>query len=201
LNILKILKDIKIRRFILCKFFSGVFTKTKFFWDMDLDSHEDIIQKFKLNEGDINRGFNFVRCELLPIDNNIFNHDMKNWKLSIDQDTIPEWFDRYKSEKTMKKYLKEIIDNRFALKSLREIKEGRWFIGNSAVIKYVGGSAVIKYVGDSANILNYSDYYNLENIKKISDNGMIIKKTNNKIFIKTSKGIIENIYDLINKEK
>ena len=59
-----------------------------------------MVEKFKLK--DDSKQPNFVRVELLPQDNDIFNHDLKNWKLKVDQDFKPDWFDLDVSEKLMK---------------------------------------------------------------------------------------------------
>ena len=68
----------------MCQFFSGIITREKTVWDYENDSHEFLIKKAGLN--DKTNDPNFVRVELLPIDNDVFNHNIKNWKLQIDQD-------------------------------------------------------------------------------------------------------------------
>ena len=72
----------------MCQFFSGIITREETIWDYDDDSHEVLIKKAGLN--DSSRSPNFVRVELLPKDGDIFNHDLKNWHLNIDQDFRPK---------------------------------------------------------------------------------------------------------------
>ncbi len=207
----------------MCKFFSAIITKENIYFDYDLDSHEDIIKKFNLVEGEIHHGFNFVRVELTPNDENLFNHNMDNWSLHVDQDYTPDWFNHDQIEDEVKIKLKEVIENRFVLGEMKEINQGRWFIGGSASVNYIRGSAKVDsiggsasvnyirdsakvdYIGDSASVnyirgsANILGYYNFDisNIKNIQDNALVINKNKDAIKIITSKGIIENIYDLI----
>ena len=120
----------------MCQFFSGIITdKNKnAIYDLDKDSHEDLIEKAGLKD-DTSKP-NFVRVELLPQDGNVFNHDLKNWKLKLDQDFKPDWFDLEKSEELMKKKLQEVFDKRFIVddKAWQERKGQRLFIKNSNVI-------------------------------------------------------------------
>ena len=111
----------------MCKFMSGIVLKNKLIYDIDIDSHEDLLKKANLNDGTINP--NFVRVELLPEDGDVFNHDLKNWKLKVDQDFRPDWFDDKEAEKEMKLAIKEVFEQRFIVnRVVKEIKEGRWFV-------------------------------------------------------------------------
>jgi hypothetical protein len=178
----------------MCKFFSAVVTKENIYFDYDLDSHEDIIKKFQLKEGSEYRGFELCRVELLPEDNNVFNHDMDNWHLVIDQDIKPDWIKEEHIEKEMKIKLHEVISNRFILNFKKEISYGRWFVSGNAKIDYVYGDAKIYYVSGDAIINSFADNYKITS--NIADNAIVIKRSNDKIFIQTKMGKIENIFDL-----
>jgi hypothetical protein len=141
----------------MCRFMSAIVTRDKILWDLDMDSHEDIVKKFNLD--DTTKKPNFVRVELLPRDGDIFNHDLKNWVLQKDQDLIPGWFDIEASEKKVKKALSEVFANRFVIsREIPEIDKGRWFFKNgkvgvlkgSSVVKYMRGSSVVQYMWDSS---------------------------------------------------
>ena len=82
----------------MCNFASAILTKDKVFfgWDKDqtkMDSHESIIKIHKLHEG--TGRINFVRVELKPLN---LNDPIKNWKFVVDQDKLPDWFDRIEAE-------------------------------------------------------------------------------------------------------
>ena len=97
----------------MCRFFSAVVIKDKVLFDMDIDSHEDILVKFGLKD---NSPFpNFVRVEVTPKDGDLFNHDLDNWEMRVDQDTRPDWFDAGEYEAKIKTALKETLEQRFII--------------------------------------------------------------------------------------
>ena len=90
----------------MCQIKSAIVLKDKVFCPWDYDGHEEMIRELKLNDKTISP--DFVRVEIVPIDGNIFNHDLKNWQLKVDQDFRPEWF----NEKFAEKELKEILQGK-----------------------------------------------------------------------------------------
>ncbi len=127
----------------MCRFFSGIVTKKSIVWDLDIDSHEDLLAKAGIK--DIKTDPNFVRVELVPTDNDVFNHDIKNWKLHVDQDFKPDWFDADDAEKKMRKLIGSCFAERFIKRKIKKITTGRWFLGTGGTIQYVSGGT-IQYV-------------------------------------------------------
>ena len=149
----------------MCKIFSGIITKSGVLFDLDTDSHEDIIKKHKLN--DKTKSPDFVRVELTPKDGNIFNHNPENWELETDQDgdLIPSWYSEKLAEKEMRQALKQLIKERFIINNDSwEQREGqRIFVikskvkairckvvawGNSSVVAW-GNSSVVAWGNSS----------------------------------------------------
>jgi hypothetical protein len=83
----------------VCKFFSGImkYKMAGIWWDMDLDSHTDILEKFKIKDERDSRVEKtpWVKFEMTPKDGDVFNHSRENWRLDVDsdhsQDSIPSW--------------------------------------------------------------------------------------------------------------
>ena len=75
-------------------------------------SHEDLIRIFKLNDTATPRGEpRFARIEFCP-DNTLDMGDLSKYKLTIDEERCPEWFDDKMKEKVtdrMKLIVSEII--------------------------------------------------------------------------------------------
>jgi len=120
----------------MCKFFSGIVCKDRLVYDLDNDSHEVLLEKTGFND---DKPFpNFVRVELLPQDDDIFNHDLKNWKLRVDQDRVPDWFDKSDAEKKMLAALKKVFKERFIINSdeWEERRNQRIFVKKSKVKLY-----------------------------------------------------------------
>ncbi len=79
----------------------------KVFWSDDTsESHEDIIEHFKLNEKNVRDEITLVRVEITPPGNN-FAVPLKKWRYQLDQDLRPEWYDEKEVERAARKELKE----------------------------------------------------------------------------------------------
>ena len=80
----------------MCDMASFVVTKNKVFWLPDNDSHEEIIKYYNLHEGA--GRVNFVRVEIVP-ENYNYRLPYDQWKFKLDQDQIPDWYDKEEVEK------------------------------------------------------------------------------------------------------
>jgi hypothetical protein len=134
----------------MCQIKSGIVLKNKVFMPLDYDSHEEMLKELKLIDKD-NKP-EFVRVEIIPIDRDIFNHDLKNWQLKVDQDFKPEWFSEKFAEIEMKEQLKNWWSERFLInRELAEIKEGRWFLKNGKV-DIIKGNTLIEQMWESSQV-------------------------------------------------
>lgn len=134
----------------MCRFFSGVVTKNKTYVDYDDDSHEEILKKAGLTDND--RNPTFMRVELCPEDGDVWNHDIKNWKLGFDQDFKPDWFEERWAEEEMRNEIKKLWEERFVTGKKFEIKRGRWWIGGNAKVYHITGTAHIADISGSAYV-------------------------------------------------
>jgi len=90
----------------MCQFLSAIVLKDQILFDYWDDSHENILQKNNIKDDSINP--QFVRVELLNKNNDIFDRDQENWNIKIDQDFIPDWFDKDKTQIKMRNVLKKV---------------------------------------------------------------------------------------------
>ena len=127
----------------MCRMMSGIITLNKTIYDLDNDSHEALIQKEGLK--DEGEHPDFVRVEIVPKDGDVFNHDLKNWELCVDQDFKPDWFNKEFALVEMQKAVQELWAERFLIddKSGKVIKEGRWFLKNSHAVLWGSSHAVL----------------------------------------------------------
>ena len=153
----------------MCQIKSGIVLKDSIFCPLDYDEHEKMIKELKLN--DTTTKPNFVRVEITPKDNNIFNHNLDNWQLKIDQDLRPEWFNEKLAEEGMKKELQEWFEERFVLDTRDKIDMGRWFLGGSAQVKNICGSAQVENIKSRAICCFTAQ---TAEYKSIQDNGIAI---------------------------
>ena len=89
----------------MCKFKSAIVLRNgDILHDPFTDSHEDLIQLFKLDDSDqfIER---FVRVEFSPDGDD--HTDLNSYQLKVDEDSTPDWFDELKDGLTEK--MKDIV--------------------------------------------------------------------------------------------
>ena len=165
----------------MCMLKSGIVLKNKIFVP-EYDSHTRMLEELGIKDDYLNASKTFVRVELSPIDGNVFS-DIDTWKLSVDQDITPEWYDEdtYKPQvvEAVKKWAKDHIhidvDN-------LEISAGECHyikgcknvviydnatvenICDNATVKYICGNATIKNICDNATVEYIYDNATVENI-------------------------------------
>jgi hypothetical protein len=210
----------------MCNFFSLVATKDNIYYDITLDSHSDIIEKFKIKEK-TGENFNVCKIEITPPKGDVFLNP-EDWIFRIDEEIIPDWIDKIKTESKVRVILKE-IKKQYILenKKIKILQDGRYwikdgkievikgnciieYVGGSATINYVGGSATINYVGGSATI-NYvrdsatiKDVGGYATINYVGDSATIkdvggyatIKDVNDFAYYKKGNGICTKNKDL-----
>ena len=88
----------------MCNFASIVLTKERAFWELDTDSHSEIIARNRINEAGV-RGLNVVKVEITPGPRTVDFDDLESWDLKFDQDQFPEWHDPVKSEERARRAL------------------------------------------------------------------------------------------------
>ena len=165
----------------MCMLKSGIVLKNKIFVP-EYDSHTRMLEELGIKDDYLNASKTFVRVELSPIDGNVFS-DIDTWKLSVDQDITPEWYDEdtYKPQvvEAVKKWAKDHIhidvDN-------LEISAGECHyikgcknvviydnatvenICDNATVKYICGNATIKNICDNATVEYIYDNATVKNI-------------------------------------
>ena len=177
----------------MCQFLSAIVLKDQILFDYWDDSHENILQKNNIKDDSINP--QFVRVELLNKNNDIFDRDQENWNIKIDQDFIPDWFDKDKTQIKMRNVLKKVHVKVFLINdnidklntNIRYCKNTKIniMLGSSSVGEMWDSSSVGKMwdsssVGEmwgSSSVKIYSKYSKIERQK---NNSVIIDFTNKK---------------------
>ena len=126
----------------MCRPASFIATKGKIWWSKKTDSHEEIINEFKLHQ-DGALGPNIVRLEIVPPNEHDFDKPLNEWVYKVDQDLIPEWYDAVKYEKSARKALKDWAKAKLILPGdkIAEFKEG-WAILCGGTISAVWGGTI-----------------------------------------------------------
>ena len=143
----------------MCNFFSAIVLKNgEIVYDVDISSHEDLIEKAKLKDDTADSAkLMFARIEIVPKNGGIFT-ERKNWYLKIDQTIVPDWFSEEYEKKCMDLFFTEVypccvfIDKKYLVFRNRK----NLFLKNSSV--EVHGSSSADLYNSSTVIVHDSSF-------------------------------------------
>lgn len=97
----------------MCNFKSGIILKNRVVLAPEgNESHSDLLDSLGIEDNHMNAYKTFVRAELIPKNDDKMT-DVKDWKYKVDQDIVPEWYEkdpeRYEREfrNAIEKYMEE----------------------------------------------------------------------------------------------
>lgn len=97
----------------MCQFKSGIILKNRVVLTPEgNESHSDLLKRLGIGDTHMNASKKFVRAELIPKNNDRMT-DVKDWRYNVDQDIIPDWYEkdpgRYEQEfrNAVEEYMKE----------------------------------------------------------------------------------------------
>ena len=165
----------------MCKLKSAIILKNRIFMP-DYDSHSKMLEELKITDNYFNASQVFVRAELVPENGDIFS-DIDGWKLEVDQDITPEWFDEKDCAERMRKAVKEWANTHIFIgqndlkishgenifiKDCKNVKiYGKATVKNicgNATVEYICDNATVKYIRDNATVEYIRDNATVENI-------------------------------------
>ena len=167
----------------MCKFYSAIVMKNgDVLHDEHVLSHEDLIALFNINDTQTNCD-KFVRVEYTVEDENDYA-DIEKYKLNVDEQTIPKWFEKHREFVTEK--LKGIVKTRIILTDRKLLIGGLFVVKDckittikdchvisiygSAQVENIYGSAQVKYISGSAQVENI---YGSAHVKYISGSAQV----------------------------
>ena len=128
----------------MCKFYSAIVMRNgDLLHNENLQSHEDIISLFNINDSQVNCD-KFVRVEFTPDDQTML-WDISQYELRVDETHTPEWFNKHREYVTER--LTDIVKNRIITGS-HKILVGGLYVVKDAQIDRVQ-HAVVVYMQDS----------------------------------------------------
>ena len=162
----------------MCQLKSGIILKNRVFVP-EYDSHTEMLEELGIKDDYLNASKTFIRVELSPTDGDVFS-DIDTWKLSVDQDIMPEWYDEdiYKPQvvEAVKEWAKDhihigvdglkiVTGRNHYIKDCKDVQ-----ICNNATVKYICGSATVEYICDSATV---EHIYGSATVKNIYGNATV----------------------------
>ena len=162
----------------MCKLKSAIILKDRIFMP-DYDSHSKMLDELGITDDYFNASKVFVRAELVPENGDIFS-DIDGWKLEVDQDITPEWFDEKDCAERMRNTVKERAKTHiFIGQNDLKISHGENIfikdcknvdIYDNATVKSICGSATVKNIYGSATVENI---YGKATVEYICDNATV----------------------------
>ena len=198
----------------MCRFKSGIILKTKcVVTEGSNDSHTDLLDELGIEDTEINAMTRFVRAELLP-PNDEWWTDPDTWKISIDQDIVPDWFkedeerylfdfksavkDWWNVHVLVDKKIDELSTGYYRLQRCevkRLLKAVQVMLDNSSVQRMYNNSSVQKMYNNSSVQRMYGRssvqvMLNNSSVQEMYDNSSVQRMYGNSIARDYSTGII-----------
>ena len=130
----------------MCQFKSALCLKDRVFVP-DYDSHDRMLKDLGIPDDYIHASKTFVRVELSPADGNPASDPM-GWRIRIDQDILPDWFDHKVDELRVKEAITEWCKVHVLREGTHEVRDGVWIAYGSATVKAYD-SATVKACGSA----------------------------------------------------
>ena len=194
----------------MCQLKSGIILKNRVFVP-EYDSHTEMLGELGIKDDYLNASKTFVRVELSPANGDVFS-DIDTWKLTVDQDITPEWYDEniYKPQvvEAVKEWAKTHIhigvdDLKIATGRNHYIKDCKDVqICNNATVKHIYGNATVECICGNATVECICGNATVEcirgsaTVKRICDNATVkricdsatVKRICGNATVKTVKG-------------
>ena len=125
----------------MCSFKSALCLRDRVFVP-DYDSHEDMLKELGIKDNYLNASKTFVRVELSPEDGDK-SSDPMGWKLKVDQDVRPDWFDPAVDKLRIKQAIADWCAVHVIKDGKRKVRDGVWYACDSATVKACDSATVI----------------------------------------------------------
>ena len=137
----------------MCKLKSAIILKDRIFMP-DYDSHSKMLEELGITDDYINASKVFVRAELSPADGDVFSN-IDDWKLEVDQDITPEWFDEKDCAERMRKAVKEWANTHiFIGQNGLKISHGENIFIKDCEDVDICDNATVKNIYDNATVIS-----------------------------------------------
>lgn len=168
----------------MCQFKSALVLKDRIFLP-DYDSHDKMLQELGIEDNFTNASKVFVRVELSPADGDIFS-DVGGWKLTVDQDILPDWWNENEYLFKLKALVSTWMQKHTISAGNREVTGGVWFATDSATVTAYDSATVMAYGSatvtayDSATVI-IPKRFATDGMIKLNDDSVCINHNTHKI--------------------
>jgi hypothetical protein len=189
----------------MCQFKSFILLKEKIHYSLKTDSHSDLLEELNIKDESVFP--NFVRVEVLPKDKDIFNLNIDNWKVCVDQDYLPDWFNLEEQSERILKVFPEIIEKQIIINEKGIIiKDQIAYCKNSSVVAREnssvvarenssvvawGNSSVVARENSSVEARENSSVVALENSSVVArENSSVVARENSSVVARGNSSVV-----------
>lgn len=120
----------------------------------DHNSHDQMLNELRIADTIQNAESLFVRVELSPPNRNL-NIPFDEWRLNVDQDILPHWWDKDYYEPLVRAEVKKWVDEHLIYSGTRKVSEGTYYALNDAEIMAENNAVVHAF--NRAKIYSYDE--------------------------------------------
>ena len=133
----------------MCQFKSALCLKDRVFVP-DYDSHDRMLKELGIPDDFTNASKTFVRVELSPADGDK-SSDPMGWRIKIDQDILPDWFDHNRDKARVKTAIADWCKVHVLREGTHEVHSGVWYAYGNATVKAYDNATVTAF--DNATVI------------------------------------------------
>ena len=123
----------------MCQFKSAICLKDRVFVP-DYNSHSKMLEELHIEDDFVHASKVFVRVELVPEDGDKTS-DVDEWKLNVDQDVLPDWWNENDCLPRIKAAVKVWCNNHILRTGMHTVRDGIWYAcGNATVVAFDNAS-------------------------------------------------------------
>ena len=162
---------------IICNFKSGIILKNKIVLaEGDNESHTPILEELGIADDYLGATKKFVRVELVPKDREWWvdpKDHPEHWRFVVDQDVVPDWFDRTEKEKEFRLAVCEWWDKHVLVDQKIDTLETGYFMLKRCEVKKLCNDvkvmldrSTVNEMWDSSTVNKMRDSSTARNFKK-----------------------------------
>jgi len=184
----------------MCNFKSFIVTiDGGVYYSLKHDNHSRLLEELKIEDDTADPELiKFARVEIVPA-NNVFDENLKDWKLKIDQSIKPKWWGKDLEYKCFLK-LKEALDKQvFIGKKNLELRDGLFFLKDSivedmrsnSIVEVMRGNSIVKDMWDNSIVEAMGDN---SIVKDMRDNSIVeVMYSNSIVEVMRGNSIVEDM--------
>lgn len=137
----------------MCQFKSAICLKDRVFVP-DYDSHSKMLEELHIEDDFAHASKVFVRVELVPEDGDKTS-DVNEWRLDVDQDVLPDWWNENDCLPRIKAAVKAWCDTHILRDGMHTVRDGVWYAYGSTNVEAYGSASVYAY--DKSSVEAYDN--------------------------------------------